>query len=251
MGTQLVLLRHGESTWNRENRFTGWTDVDLSERGVAESKLAGKLLAAEGFSFDIAFTSVLTRAIRTLWIALDEMELLWIPVVRHWRLNERHYGALQGLNKAETAERYGAEQVYLWRRGFDVPPPPLNPDDPRHPRFDRRYARVDPAQLPAAESLQDTLNRVMPCWYDAIIPHLQQGAKVLTAAHGNSLRALVKHLDGISDADIPGLNIPTGLPLVYELGDDLQVLDRHYVGDPEMVTAALDGASRQAKIGVN
>jgi 2,3-bisphosphoglycerate-dependent phosphoglycerate mutase len=249
MGTQLVLLRHGESIWNLENRFTGWTDVDLSERGIAESELAGRLLAAEGYDFDVAFTSVLKRAIRTLWIALDQMDMLWIPVLRHWRLNERHYGALQGLNKAETAERFGAEQVFLWRRSFDVPPPPLDLDDARHPRFDRRYARVDLDQLPATESLKDTYHRVMPYWHDAIVPHLQEGAKVLIAAHGNSLRALVKHLDGISDKDIPELNIPTGIPLVYELDEGLQVVDRHYLGDPEMVKSALEAAVHQAKTG--
>jgi 2,3-bisphosphoglycerate-dependent phosphoglycerate mutase len=248
MGTQLVLLRHGESTWNRENRFSGWTDIDLSERGIAESKLAGKLLAAESYFFDVAFTSVLKRAIRTLWIVLDELDMLWIPVERHWRLNERHYGALQGLNKAETAERYGTEQVYQWRRSFDVPPPELDLDDPRHPRCDRRYAGVEPALLPATESLKDTLERVMPYWHNAIVTRLRQGKKVLIAAHGNSLRALVKYLDGISDADIPGLNIPTGIPLVYELDDALQVVDRRYLGDPEMVASALETASRQAKI---
>lgn len=244
--TELVLLRHGQSTWNLENRFTGWTDVDLSEQGLAESHRAGQQLSEAGFDFDVAFTSVLKRAIRTLWIALDEMDLLWVPVIRHWRLNERHYGALQGLNKAEMAEQYGAEQVYLWRRSFAVPPPALSLDDPRHPRFDRRYARVEAAHLPVSESLKNTLERVMPYWHEVIAPQLQQGAKVLIAAHGNSLRALVKHLDRISDDDIPALNIPTGIPLVYELDENLQVLERHYLGDPEAVAAAAEAVARQA-----
>jgi 2,3-bisphosphoglycerate-dependent phosphoglycerate mutase len=243
----LVLLRHGQSTWNLENRFTGWTDVDLSEQGRAESHRAGQQLAGAGFDFDLAFTSVLKRAIRTLWIALDEMDLLWLPVERHWRLNERHYGALQGLNKAEMAERYGAEQVHLWRRSFAVPPPALSLDDPRHPRFDRRYARVEAAHLPASESLKDTLERVLPCWHEVIVPQLRQGAKVLIAAHGNSLRALVKHLDRISDDDIPALNIPTGIPLVYELDENLQVFERRYLGDPEAVAAAAEAVARQAE----
>jgi len=234
MRTRLVLLRHGQSAWNLENRFTGWTDVELSDAGLAESYQAGKLLAASGFEFDLAFTSVLKRAVRTLWIALDAMDLLWIPVVRHWRLNERHYGALQGLNKAEIAEQFGAEQVHQWRRSFAVRPPALNVDDPRHPRFDRRYARLDPARLPATESLQDTLNRVMPFWHRVIAPQLQRGERVLIAAHGNSLRALVKHLDHISDQDILQLDIPTGVPLVYELDEDLRVLYRRYLGDSDV-----------------
>jgi 2,3-bisphosphoglycerate-dependent phosphoglycerate mutase len=235
----LVLLRHGQSTWNLENRFTGWTDVDLSEQGLVEAHHAGQQLAAARFNFDVAFTSVLKRAIRTLWIVLDEMDLMWIPVMRHWRLNERHYGALQGLNKAETAEKYGTEQVYLWRRSYGVPPPALSLDDPRHPRFDRRYARLDPTQLPATESLADTLNRVMPFWHDTIVPQLRRGTKVLIVAHGNSLRALVKHLDHISDDEIPALNIPTGIPLVYELDENLMVLSHHYLGDPEVVGNSL------------
>jgi 2,3-bisphosphoglycerate-dependent phosphoglycerate mutase len=228
-------LRHGQSAWNLENRFTGWTDVDLSEQGIVESHRAGQILAAEGYDFDIAFTSVLKRAIRTLWIVLDEMELLWMPVVRSWRLNERHYGALQGLNKAEMADQHGPEQVYLWRRSFSVRPPALSLDDPCHPRCDRRYAGVDAAQLPATESLEDTLNRVMPYWHEVIVPQLQQGANVLIAAHGNSLRALVKHLDQISDDEIPELNIPTGLPLIYKLDDSLKVLDHFYLGRAEVV----------------
>jgi 2,3-bisphosphoglycerate-dependent phosphoglycerate mutase len=244
---QLVLIRHGESLWNKENRFTGWTDVDLSEKGVREAHQAGRQLVAEGFDFDVALTSVLKRAIRTLWIVLDEMDLMWIPVERDWRLNERHYGALQGLNKAETAEKLSAEQVHLWRRSYDVAPPPLELDDPRHPRFDRRYADLEPAQRPATESLKDTLNRVMPYWHDTVVPYLRRGVRVLIVAHGNSLRALVKYLDGISDADIPALNIPTGVPLVYELDDNLEVLDRRYLGDPEAVKAAAEAVARQAQ----
>lgn len=220
--------------------------MDLSGQGVSESHKAGMQLADAGFEFDIAYTSVLKRAIRTLWIALDEMNLLWVPVVRHWRLNERHYGALQGLNKAETAQRFGAEQVYLWRRSFAVRPPPLSLDDPRHPRFDRRYARVASSHLPATESLEDTLSRVMPLWHSVIASQLQQGEKILIAAHGNSLRALVKHLDQIPDAEINALNIPTGVPLVYELDEGLRVADRYYLGDPEAVAAAAEAVARQA-----
>jgi 2,3-bisphosphoglycerate-dependent phosphoglycerate mutase len=247
MGTKFVLLRHGQSTWNLENRFTGWTDVDLSTQGLAEAHQAGQQLVAQGFAFDIAYTSVLTRAIRTLWIVLDEMDLMWITVLRHWRLNERHYGALQGLNKAEMADKFGPDQVYLWRRSFAVPPPALSVDDPRHPRFDRRYAQVEATDLPATESLKDTLDRVMPYWHGTIAPQLRRGVKVLIVAHGNSLRALVKHLDQISDADIPELNIPTGIPLVYELDEDLHVLDRHYLGDLEAVAAAAAAVARQAE----
>jgi 2,3-bisphosphoglycerate-dependent phosphoglycerate mutase len=248
MSTKLVLLRHGESDWNKENRFTGWTDIDLNEKGIEEAHQAGKLLLAEGFTFDIAYTSVLTRAIRTLWIVMEEMNLMWIPVVRTWRLNERHYGALQGLNKAETAQKHGAEQVHLWRRSYDVPPPPLNLDDPRHPRFDPRYANMDPALLPGTESLKITLERVLPFWCDAIVPQILAGTKVLIAAHGNSLRAMVKHLDQISDVDIPGLNIPTGIPLVYELDDKLNVLGHRYLGDEEAAKAAAERVAKQAEI---
>ena len=247
MVRQLVLLRHGESDWNRTNRFTGWTDVDLSEAGIAEAHLAGRQLRAEGIDFGVAFTSVLKRAIRTLWIVLDELDAMWLPVQRHWRLNERHYGALQGLNKAETAQQYGAEPVFLWRRSFDVPPPPLADTDPRHPRFDRRYRDVDPALLPHSESLQDTLERVMPYWHDSIVPWLHQERPVLVAAHGNSLRALVKHLERIADVDIPALNIPTGVPLVYELDDDLAVTSRRYLGDAAAIRAATDAVARQAE----
>ena len=226
---KLVLLRHGESVWNRENRFTGWTDVDLSHAGREEALAAGRLLQQGGYTFDVAFTSVLKRAIRTLWIVLDEMDLMWIPVHRSWRLNERHYGALQGLNKAETAQRASAEQVHLWRRSFDVQPPALDPDDERHPRFDPRYAALPPRELPATESLKDTIARVLPYWQSAIVPELRQGKRVLIAAHGNSLRGLVKHLDAIADADIPAVEIPTGRPLVYELDGELRVADRYYL----------------------
>lgn len=227
----LVLLRHGESTWNKENRFTGWTDVDLSETGREEALHAGRLMKAAGLSFDIAYTSVLKRAIRTCWIALDELDLMWIPVPRHWRLNERHYGALQGLNKAETAARHGAEQVKIWRRSYDIQPPPLTPDDPRHPGRDPRYTGIPPADLPLTESLKDTVARFLPYWNETIAPSIRQGKRVLIAAHGNSLRALVKYLDNISDQDIIELNIPTGVPLVYELDDDLNALNRRYLGD--------------------
>jgi len=229
VSSQLILLRHGESVWNRENVFTGWTDVDLSEQGMVEARQAGKRLLADGLRFDVAFTSVLKRAIRTLWIVLDEMDLMWIPVERSWRLNERHYGALQGLNKAEMAQRYGDEQVHIWRRSYAVRPPALAADDPRHPRFDPRYAGLDPSELPATESLADTLLRVMPYWHVAIVPRLQAGQSVLVSAHGNSLRALVKHLDGVSDDDIPALNIPTGVPLLYEFDDGLGVLQHRYL----------------------
>jgi len=249
MITKLVLLRHGQSLWNLENRFTGWTDVDLTDQGIAEALQAGKQLLDEGFNFSVAFTSVLKRAVRTLWIVLDEMDLMWIPVERTWRLNERHYGALQGLNKAETAEQYGAGQVHQWRRSYDVRPPALEPDDRRHPRFEKCYTGLDTSELPATESLADTCWRVMPYWKGTIAPHLRQGASVLIAAHGNSLRALVMHLDRISDEDISQLNIPTGIPLVYELDEDLQVRDSHYLGDPEEVKAAAEAVARQAEAG--
>lgn len=235
---KLVLLRHGQSEWNLSNRFTGWTDVDLTDRGMAEAEDAGRLLRQAGLGVDVAFTSVLKRAIKTLWLTLDKMDRTWIPIIRSWRLNERHYGALQGLNKLETAEEFGLEQVQIWRRGFDVPPPALNPDDPRHPRFDERYQDMDPEELPRAESLKDTLARVMPYWIQTIMPTIKSGRRVLVAAHGNSLRAIVKHLDNISDGDIAGLNIPTGAPLVYDLADDMSVLDRRYLGDPEAIARA-------------
>lgn len=248
MSTKLVLLRHGESEWNKENRFTGWTDVDVNEKGIEEAHQAGKQLLAEGFTFDIAFTSVLKRAIRTLWIVMDEMDLMWIPVVRSWRLNERHYGALQGLNKSEIAQKHSAEQVHIWRRSYDVPPPPLNPDDQRHPRFDPRYAHMDPNLLPATESLKITLGRVIPFWCDAIVPLILAGTKVLIVAHGNSMRAMVKHLDQISDTEIPGLNIPTGIPLVYEFDEKLNVLGHRYLGDEEAAKAAAERVAKQAEI---
>jgi len=244
---KLVLLRHGESTWNLENRFTGWTDVDLSETGLKEAHQAGVLLKQDGYVFDIALTSVLKRAIRTLWIALDEMDLMWLPVENAWQLNERHYGALQGLNKAETAEKYGQEQVKLWRRSYNVPPPPLDWDDTRHPRFEKRYASLMKEQLPACESLELTLKRVLPYWDSRIVPLLKGGAKVLVAAHGNSLRALVKHLDHISDEEIPELNIPTGIPLVYELDDNLKALTHYYLGDQAAAEAKAKAVAAQAQ----
>jgi 2,3-bisphosphoglycerate-dependent phosphoglycerate mutase len=244
---KLVLLRHGESTWNKENRFTGWTDVDLSEAGLEEAKKAGRLLKAEGYVFDVAYTSVLKRAIRTLWVVLDELDLMWIPVHRSWRLNERHYGALQGLNKAETAARHGEAQTKIWRRSYDVPPPALTPDDPRHPGKDPRYATLSPADLPLTECLKDTVARFLPYWHEVIAPAVTQGHRVLVTAHGNSLRALVKYLDGISDADIVELNIPTGIPLVYELDADLKPITSYYLGDPEAAKAAAAKVAAQAK----
>ena len=242
---KLVLLRHGESTWNKENRFTGWTDVDLSERGRAEALDAGRLLREGGYVFDIAYTSVLKRAIRTLWIALDALDLMWIPVVKDWRLNERHYGALQGLNKAETAAAHGEAQTKIWRRSYDIPPPPLDADDPRHPSRDPRYRTLSPHDLPLTESLKDTVARFLPYWHDTIAPTIRGGACVLIAAHCNSLRALVKYLDDISEQDIVELNIPTGIPLVYELDDDLRPICHRYLGDPEAAKAAADRVARQ------
>ncbi len=244
---KLVLLRHGESVWNSENLFTGWTDVDLSEKGRQEAKQAGITLREEGYAFDIALTSVLKRAIRTLWSVLDEMDVMWLPVERSWRLNERHYGTLQGLNKAQTAEKYGLEQVHIWRRSYDIPPTPLDADDERHPRFDRRYADGDPALLPASESLKDTLGRVMPYWENTIVPYLKQDKRLLIAAHGNSLRALVKHLDQISDEEITSLNIPTGIPLVYELDENQRAIKHYYLGDEEAIKAAAEAVANQAK----
>ncbi|MDE3156574.1 MAG: 2,3-diphosphoglycerate-dependent phosphoglycerate mutase [Acidobacteriota bacterium] len=243
---RLVLLRHGESVWNRENRFTGWTDVDLSDQGRHEAAEAGRLLRQEGFTFDVAFTSVLKRAIRTLWIALDELDLMWIPVTRTWRLNERHYGALQGLNKAETAAKHGEAQVKIWRRSYDTPPPPLAPDDPRHPSRDRRYAGLAPDEVPCTESLKDTVARFLPCWHELIAPAVRSGRRVLVVAHGNSLRALVKYLDHVSDEDIVELNIPTGIPLVYELDADLRPVGHRYLGDPEAARQAAERVARQA-----
>jgi 2,3-bisphosphoglycerate-dependent phosphoglycerate mutase len=244
--TRLVLLRHGESTWNRENRFTGWTDVDLSPQGVEEARQAGRLLRDGGYSFDLAYTSVLKRAIRTLWIVLDEMDLMWIPVFPRWRLNERHYGALQGLNKAEMAERHGEEQVRIWRRSYATPPPPLDAVDGRDPSRDPRYADLSPSEIPRTESLKGTVERFVPLWHREIAPVVRSGKQVLIAAHGNSLRALVKHLDGISDDDIVGLNIPTGIPLVYELDRELRPERHYYLGDPEAVRRAAEAVAQQA-----
>ncbi len=241
---RIVLLRHGESVWNRENRFTGWTDVDLSGTGVEEARAAGRLLAAEGFEFDLAFTSVLKRAVRTLWLALEEMDRVWLPVEKHWRLNERHYGALQGLDKAEMAAKFGEAQVLAWRRSYDTPPPALAPDDPRHEARDPRYAGVT---VPLTECLKDTVARVLPCWNESIAPAVRAGRRVLVAAHGNSLRALIKHLDGVSDADIVGLNVPTGAPLVYELDESLAPLRHYYLGDAEEIARRVAAVSAQGK----
>ncbi|MCP5149567.1 MAG: 2,3-diphosphoglycerate-dependent phosphoglycerate mutase [Ectothiorhodospiraceae bacterium] len=244
---KLVLLRHGESDWNRENRFTGWTDVDLSTTGLEEARRAGRDMLAAGLTFDVAYTSVLKRAIRTLWIALDEMDLMWIPVHRCWRLNERHYGNLQGLNKAETAAEYGEKQVLVWRRSYDTPPPPLADDDPRHPRNDRRYAGLASSDLPRTECLKDTVARFLPYWHETIAPAVRAGQRVLIAAHGNSLRALVKYLDDVSEEDIVSLNIPTGIPLVYELDAELRPIRREYLGDPERVAAAMQAVANQGR----
>ncbi len=245
----LVLLRHGQSIWNQENRFTGWKDVDLSDQGRAEARDAGRLMKDAGFAFDVAFTSVLTRAIRTLGLALDEMGQLWIPVTKHWRLNERHYGALQGLNKAETAARHGEAQVKIWRRSYDVPPPPLGPEDERYLGNDPRYAGLKPGEFPQAESLKDTVARFLPYWHETIAPAITGGRRVLIAAHGNSLRALVKHLDDVSDQDIVELNIPTGIPLVYELDDRLTPIRHYYLGDPRAAEEAAAKVAGQAAQG--
>ena len=245
---RLVLLRHGESTWNQENRFTGWIDVDLSERGRAEAREAGRLMAAEKFEFDVAYTSVLKRAIRTLEIALDEMDMLWIPVHKSWRLNERHYGGLQGLNKAETAAKHGEAQVKIWRRSYDIPPPPLAEDDPTHPSHDRRYTTTIPdEQIPSTESLKDTVARFIPYWESTIAPEIKAGKHVLIVAHGNSLRALVKYLDNVSDAEIVELNIPTGVPLVYQLDDALKPVKSQYLGDPDAVKRAAEAVAKQGQ----
>jgi 2,3-bisphosphoglycerate-dependent phosphoglycerate mutase len=247
MSATLILLRHGESEWNLANRFTGWIDVDLSPKGIDEARRGGQQIRNEGFEIDVCFTSVLKRAIRTLWIALDEMDQMWVPVVRAWQLNERHYGGLQGLNKSETAKKFGEDQVKVWRRSYDIPPPPLDADDPSHPRFERRYAHLDPVVLPATESLKITLERVMPYWANVIVPHLKRGETVLIAAHGNSLRALVKHLNKISDDAIVELNIPTGVPRAYELDHDLQVISDRYLADEEQVRAAEAAVAAQGK----
>lgn len=246
---KLVLLRHGESVWNKENRFTGWTDVDLSERGVAEAHEAGQVLKAEGYTFDLAYTSVLKRAIRTLWIALDELDLMWIEVQRSWRLNERHYGALQGLNKAETAAKFGDDQVLIWRRSYDTRPPALEKTAPQYPGNDPRYHDLKETELPVTECLKDTVARFLPYWKTTIAPTVKEGRRVLIAAHGNSLRALVKYLDKVSEEEIIGLNIPTGIPLVYELDERLNPLQHYYLGDPEAVAQAQQAVANQGKAG--
>lgn len=245
---KLVLLRHGQSTWNLENRFTGWTDVGLTEQGVVEAHTAGQLLRDNKYTFDLAYTSVLKRAIQTLWIVLQDMSLEWIPVINAWQLNERHYGALQGLNKAETAKKYGEPQVKIWRRSYDIPPPELEWDDPRHPRFDLRYAGLSKTQLPCTESLKITLERVLPFWHSSIAPVIRTGQRLLIAAHGNSMRAMVKYLDNVSDEEIPELNIPTGIPLVYELDVDLKPLTHYYLADEETVRKAAEAVAAQGKI---
>ncbi len=244
---KIVLLRHGESTWNQENRFTGWTDVGLTEKGMAEAVAAGQLLKNEGFAFDIAYTSVLRRAIKTLWTVLEEMDRMWIPVQHSWRLNERHYGALQGLNKAETATKYGDEQVLVWRRAYDTPPPALAEDDPRLETGNPRYANLPPAQFPRTECLKDTVERFLPYWHETIAPMVKSGKKVIIAAHGNSLRALIKYLDNVSDADIVGLNIPTAQPLVYELDANLKPIRNYYLGDADAIKAAMQAVANQGK----
>lgn len=245
--TQLVLIRHGQSQWNLENRFTGWTDVDLTEQGRAEAASAATLLLKEGFDFDLCHTSVLKRAIRTLWIVMEGMDRMWLPVERTWRLNERHYGALQGLNKAETAAKYGDEQVFVWRRSFDTPPPSLDKSDERYPGHDRRYASLSESELPVCESLENTIARVMPYWNDVVVPQLKEGRRLLIVAHGNSLRGLVKHLDGMSDEEITRLNIPTGVPLVYELDAQFRSQGRRYLGDAEAIAAAEQAVANQGK----
>jgi 2,3-bisphosphoglycerate-dependent phosphoglycerate mutase len=244
---KLMLLRHGESEWNKENRFTGWTDVRLTPKGIDEAKSAGRLMKEEGFVFDIAYTSVLSRAIKTLWLALEEMDLMWIPIENDYRLNERHYGGLQGLNKAETAEKHGDDQVKIWRRSYDIPPPVLTIDDPRHPSKDPRYASLDPAVLPLTESLKDTVARFLPFWHDTIAPTVKSGKRVIIAAHGNSIRALVKYLDNISEAEITELNIPTGIPLLYELDKDLKPISSRYLGDADAAKKAADAVAAQAQ----
>jgi 2,3-bisphosphoglycerate-dependent phosphoglycerate mutase len=244
---KLVLMRHGESQWNLENRFTGWTDVDLTETGRQQAWQAGELLKEKGYTFDLAYTSLLKRAIRTLWLTLDAMDQMYVPIHNNWRLNERHYGNLQGLNKSETAAKFGDEQVLVWRRAYAIAPDPLDQDDPRHPRFDSRYSRLSAEQLPATECLKDTVERVLPLWQDSIAPALRLGRRILISAHGNSLRALVKHLDGTSDEDIVGLNIPTGQPLVYELDQDLKPIDRYYLADPAVIEAAMAAVAAQGK----
>ncbi len=244
---KVVLLRHGESTWNMENRFTGWTDVDLTDKGVAEARNSGKLMKEAGFEFDVAYVSVLKRALRTLWLALEEMDQLWIPWIKNWRLNERHYGALQGLNKAETAAKHGEDKVKMWRRSYDVPPPELEKSDPRFPGNQRMYSDVDVKEIPTTECLKDTVERFLPFWHDTIAPAIKEGKKVLIAAHGNSLRALVKYLDNMSDEEIISLNIPTGIPLVYELDEDLKPIKHYYLGDQKAIKKAMEAVANQGK----
>ena len=244
---KLVLLRHGQSQWNLENRFTGWHDVNLTEQGEHEGREAGRLLKAEGFDFDVAYTSVLTRAIRTLWLALTEMDQVWIPVHREWRLNERHYGSLQGLNKAETAEKHGDDQVLVWRRSYDIPPPPMTKDDPGYAGKDRRYVNLDEANIPLTECLKDTVGRFLPLWEETIAPQIKSGKQVLIAAHGNSLRALIKYLDGVTEEEIIGMNVPTGMPLVYDLDENLKPTNRQYLGDAEKVAKAMEAVANQGK----
>ncbi|MFX1493333.1 MAG: 2,3-diphosphoglycerate-dependent phosphoglycerate mutase [Promethearchaeota archaeon] len=243
----LVLLRHGESIWNKENRFTGWTDIDLSDKGIEEAKKAGQLLKQEAFTFDIAYTSVLKRGIRTLWIVLDEMDLMWIPVYRSWRLNERHYGALQGYNKSEMAKKLGEEQVLIWRRSYDVPPPALKTSDPRYPGNDPVYKELDPKEIPITECLKDTVERFLPYWHETIAPTVKSGKRVIISAHGNSLRALVKYLDNLSEEEVVNLDIPTGIPLIYELDDQLKPIRHYYLGDPEEVRKAIQAVADQGK----
>jgi len=244
---KLVLIRHGESEWNKENRFTGWTDVDLSERGVKEAVEAGKTLREAGFHFNVAYTSYLTRAIRTLWLIQEQMDLLWIPVFKTWRLNEKHYGVLQGLNKSEMAEKYGDQQVLIWRRSYDVPPPPMEENDPRHPRFDHRYAGLEPSQIPATESLKETVERIVPYWLDDISKSLREYKEVLVAAHGNSLRGIVKYLKNISNEDIVGLNLPTGIPYVFEFDEQMNLVKDYFLGDPEVIKKLMEEVANQAK----
>lgn len=244
---KLVLIRHGESAWNKENRFTGWTDVDLTEKGRSEAAEAGRLMKAEGFTFDLAYVSVLRRALTTLWLALDQMDALWIPIEKSWRLNERHYGALQGLNKAETAAKFGDDQVLVWRRSYDIPPPPLEKTDERYPGNDPRYASLSETELPLTECLKDTVARFLPYWHETIAPQVRAGKRVVIAAHGNSLRALVKYLDHVSDEEIINLNIPTGVPLVYELDDDLKPIRHYYLGDQSAIEAAMQAVANQGK----
>jgi len=244
---KLVLLRHGESEWNKQNRFSGWTDVDLSDQGILEAQKAGKLLKENGFTFDIAFTSVLKRGIRTLWIVLDELDLMWIPVFKSWRLNERHYGALQGFYKAKMAAELGEEQVLIWRRSYDIPPPPLKTTDPRYPGTDVRYKDLDPKEIPLSECLKDTVERFLPYWHETIAPAIKNGKEILISAHGNSLRALVKYLDNVSEEEIVTLNIPTGVPLIYELDDDLKPIKHYYLGDQETIQQAIEAVENQGK----